>query len=97
MYKARTKKKKIGKQSINKKAEKYIIITLPKYSKVLKIMKRKQFDEGLVKEYGSVILEDGTIIRNNKSYKLKETEEIKNLIKRGALIAGGSGRRVANG
>ena len=101
-------KKKVSKKQVKKiikkevfiekpKKEKFIIVALPRYSKVLKILKNKQYGEGLVKEYGSIFLEDGQIIRNNKSYKVKETEELKKLIKDGALISGGSGRRVANG
>lgn len=61
---------------------------LPKFSRILGVMQRQQFDSGKVKNFGQIMLEDGTLIEPNKMYNLPLTYEIRNMLKRGLLMGG---------
>ncbi len=85
-------------KKIKKSETKYekILVTLPRYSRTLKIMRRKQFDADLIKDFNSIMLKDGTILRQNGTYEVDNTDEVKALIKNGSLIPGGNRRRIRN-
>ena len=65
-----------------------ISFMLPKFSRALGAIQRKQFDSGKVQKYGQIVLEDGTLIEPTKVYNLPLTFEIRDMLKRGLLMGG---------
>ena len=65
-----------------------ISFMLPKFSRALGAIQRRQFDGGKVQKYGQIVLDDGTLIEPNKVYNLPLTFEIRDMLKRGLLMGG---------
>lgn len=62
-------------------------VLLPQFGKI-KGMQKRQFDDGVVKVYGQIKLEDGTILEPGKLHTVSLTGEIKRMLLTGYLMGG---------
>ena len=65
-----------------------VMVVLPKFSRRLKEVQKKQLEAGEIKKFGELRLEDGKVLEINKSYIVPLTFEIKTWLKEGVLMGG---------